>query len=90
MKGYKPVNINHLVKVKLNERGLEILREQRLELNKRLPENLRSEFTPPKVDKEGYCKYQLWCLMETFGKYCVLGYEPPFEAEILVEVHDND
>lgn len=37
-----------------------------------------------KVDKEGFSSYQLWELMQIFGKYMYCGSEVPFETEIII------
>lgn len=73
-------NINNYVKVKLNERGKEILKK---EWDSR-PNIFRSqfEFELPEEDEDGYSKWQLWNLMTTFGEYMWLGCVVPFETEI--------
>lgn len=80
------VNINDNVKVKLNELGINILKEQRDELNKALTKNGAKGLGDyePKVDEEGYTTFQLWSLMQTFGEHLSLGFKIPFEPEIIV------
>lgn len=75
-----PFNINMYVRVKLKQRGLDELRRQREEARKLNP--LLDEFSEPKVDEEGYSKFQLWSLMEDLGHLCEMGREPPFETTI--------
>lgn len=67
-------NINHYVRVKLTDYGKEILKKNDLEFLH-------------KPDEDGFSKWQLWVLMETFGKYTHLGYELPFGANI--EILEN-
>lgn len=75
------VNINNCVKVKLNEFGLSVMKLNREELQRRAP--CLPDFTPPATDSEGYSKFQLWSLMQTFGPVIHLGGELPFDSEIL-------
>lgn len=79
-------NINNYVRVKLNDRGKEILKR---EYEKMVADNPRltqfesfKEFKLPKEDEDGWSKWQLWSLMETFGGYISLGCVVPFETEI--------
>ena len=77
-------NVNDYVKVKLNDRGLEILKKQYDDLAAEFPSLKKEEFQPPKTDENGYCKFQLWVLMETFGSSIGLSFIPPFETEIII------
>ncbi|RYI30554.1 hypothetical protein EVU96_09060 [Bacillus infantis] len=65
------LNINQQVKVKLNEKGKELLF------------NHYDEFVL-QLDQDGYYKIQLWKLMQVFGNHLHMGKELPFEAEIEV------
>ena len=65
-------NVNDEVKIKLTERGLEILEK----------EDLVSLFDHSKCDEDGWYKVQLWWLMSVFGKHIYLGCNVPFETEI--------
>lgn len=85
--GWKTINVNNVVKVKLNEHGLKILREQRADLVASLPEKAQKamgEYSPPYVDKEGWSRFQLWILMNHFGPYMQLGAHMPFDSAIQV------
>lgn len=77
-------NINQWVKVKLNDKGISILERQHIELYHRFEYSKRKSFTPPKVDEDGYSKFQLHDLMNRFGAYCTLGEETPFETDIIL------
>lgn len=82
-----PFNINENVKVKLTEKGLDILRANHDDLRTHVP-SLR-EFTPPTIDSEGYSIFQMWNLMETFGKQMYVGNTKyPFEMDIKILVID--
>lgn len=78
-------NINDYVKVKLNDTGVSILKNKHDELNKLIigtgGKGL-GDFEL-KVDEEGYTKFQLWHLMNTFGDSMIMGSETPFDTEIV-------
>ena len=74
-------NINEYVKVKLKKSGLAELKRQGDELRKTFPK--LDEYVPPKIDKDGYSKFQLHDLMQRLGHLCTLGFEPPFDTEII-------
>lgn len=76
------ININDSVKVKLNETGMYILRENHLKLKESFP-NL-GEFNDAR-DEDGYMKFQLWDLMQTFGPHIDLCHAPPFDTTIILE-----
>lgn len=80
-------NINNYVKVRLTDRGREILLEQHNDLNCfRTTEHLSPlDYNPPKEDGEGYSRWQMWSLINTFGEYTCIGKEPPFETDIILE-----
>jgi repressor LexA len=78
------ININENVKIKLLERGLKELERQHEELRKLSPSI--GPWRPPAVDEDGYSKMQLWNLMQDLGHLCSMGFEPPFETEIIFEV----
>jgi hypothetical protein len=79
-------NINEAVKVRLTERGKTILKKQHDELNNQIRSRGGQglgEYNP-KVDEEGYSTFQMWCLMELLGPYMAIGFDPPFEANIII------
>lgn len=76
-------NINGIVRVRLKPAGLFILRKNAAELRKVWPK--MQPYRDPVPDAEGYVRFQLWDLMQTFGPYCGLGAEPPFETDIVLE-----
>jgi hypothetical protein len=77
-------NLNYKVRIKLNDRGREILREQHDELYKIFVERgvKKPEYRPKTEDADGWSEWQLWDVMGTFGAYISLGSLPPFETEI--------
>lgn len=80
-------NINQHVKVRLNGRGLAILENQHWDLQRHL--STPRPFKPPKTDEHGFSRWQLWDLMSTFGEHISLGFEPPFETEIIIEEQED-
>lgn len=76
-------NINHYVKVKLTEKGIEILKKQHEDIQKYAL--LLPDFEEPAKDNDGYTRFQLWVLMCTFGEHLYNGCEAPFNPEIIIE-----
>ena len=80
-------NINDNVKVKLSQAGFDILRGEHEKLRKAVP--MLGEFKPPTVDDDGYTQFQLWNLMEVFGKYFYMSNSNyPFQMEIEIPVKE--
>lgn len=75
-------NINGYVKVKLNDSGITELKRQHKKLSESFPK--LGEFKSPKVDDDGYSKFQMHDLMLRLGHLCQLGFEPPFDANIII------
>lgn len=75
-------NVNHYVKVKITERGMDILRKKHAEwVNLGV---LTSTFTPPKTDADGWSEWQMHDLMHTFGEHMYMGPPAPFETTIQI------
>jgi DNA-binding MarR family transcriptional regulator len=73
-------NVNNCVRVRLTDKGREILRQNHDALWKG-----RREYTPTVTeDEDGWSKWQLWALMQEFGPHMWLGGVVPFETEIEV------
>ena len=82
---YVPFNINSQIKVKLTERGHEILRKHTEDL--RLIEPNYPDWNLNE-DAEGYSKWHMWDLMNWFGEFLYNGCDIPFETEILIREKD--
>lgn len=82
------MNINESVTIKLNETGMEILRDEHADLKSAFPS--LHDFVEIEADEDGLYpkKMQLWSVMRTFGPYISLGTNPPFSTEI--EISDFD
>jgi len=76
------INLNDNVRVKLTKKGLLVLMEQHEELMSIFPERARYHFRTPETDRDGWTKFQLWSLMQKFGKHIGMGFDPVFETEI--------
>ena len=72
----KSLNINDMIKVKLNEVGLAIYVNRAKETNKKFEENNIKHKCPifPKRDNKGFVKFQLWELMNLYGKHLELAF----------------
>ena len=80
------VNANSMVKVKLTDLGIAILKNQHDYLNKSIEERGGIGFGEfeLKTDTDGYYHDQLWNLMNTFGHLMTLGHDVPFELDIII------
>ncbi len=74
------LNINEKVKVKLTDRGHEILKEQHDVFYKKYPDMPPREYAKPPEDSLGWSTWQIWLLMNTFGEYMTISGELTFEA----------
>lgn len=85
----KTLNINTMVRIKLTDTGIKKLKKNYEKLRAQFP--VMDEFTPPKTDKDGYCKMELWEFMNEFGDILFNGseYDSPFEDNAIL-IDDND
>jgi hypothetical protein len=74
-------NINQIVRVKLTDHGRKIHRQQFRKFNAQFP-NGTFKYDPPKEDEDGWSRWQLWDLIETFGSHVGVCKLLPFETEI--------
>ncbi len=80
---WRDFDMNDFVRVKLTDRGREILRQQNAELRREFP--YLPAYTPRKEDADGWSEWQLFSLMQHFGAYIEIGGNPstyPFEVGI--------
>lgn len=75
-------NINEHVKVKLTNYGRTVLAEEHALFWEKAGHPKPPEYTPPKEDREGWSKWQMWALMQAFGSHISLGGENCFETTI--------
>lgn len=85
---WQTFNLNHYVRVKLTDEGRKIHKARHLALLEMAGAfgGKGWEYTPPKEDENGWSKWQMHNLMESFGAYCVMGRPVPFETEIEFEI----
>lgn len=78
-------NMNDYVVVRLNDFGVSILRDNHEQMMVEFP--MLNEFVEPIRGDDGFYtkKMQLWDLMNTFGCYINVGFEPPFSTDIEVQ-----
>ena len=79
-------NINGSVLVKLTDYGRNCLRANYNRLAEAYGGKLTWKFRLPKEDSEGWSRWQMWSLMEELGPHIKMGFNPPFETEIKIEV----
>lgn len=84
----KSLNINAAVYVKLTELGLKILEDRHNLLYKIYSPWSDKEWVPPEVDEDGYSRFQLWELFESFGKDIYHGCKMPFWGNIKIDEKD--
>lgn len=77
-------NVNSVVRVKLADLGLDLLRKEHEELRAAAPS--LGEWSPP-VDADGYSRFQLWDLMARFGEHMGNGSPLMFETDIMIPSH---
>lgn len=87
------INFNQKVRVKLNQNGREIyfhrndwLIESVLKTDGYCPSYLRREY--PKEDSDGYSSFQLWELMNIYGKHLSMTESPFEDMNILYDEED--
>lgn len=69
-KNVRPFNLNSEVKVKLTERGIQILKSKHDELfEKELAKGLSSYEFKLELDEEGYYTTQMWKIMQDLGEH---------------------
>ena len=86
------INLNESIKVRLTDYGKDIYYHQFDKLNERLNKEVcKPSF--PKVDEDGYTRFQLWCFIELYGNYigmCKKNVIQPLEIVYEGEEHETD
>jgi len=82
------INLNQVVKIKLNSKGKEIffhkddwLREGVIRVKGHCPDYLKPVY--PQEDDFGYSEFQLWELMKIYGSYLRMT-DSPFEDTTII------
>ncbi len=76
-------NINQYVRVRLTDAGRAAHRKWWDDLFQ--SPQLKSKYSPPKEDAEGWSRWQLHILMHELGPALCPGFPVPFETEIIIE-----
>lgn len=76
-------NVNHYVRVRLNDHGRNIHRDYW----KPHTDALGHVYHPPEEDADGWSKWQMWELMQLYGQHMRNGSNVPFNLEI--EIVEN-
>ena len=82
----KKLNLNSMVRAKLNQRGVDIYYHQNDDLIERgvdIPRRL------PGIDKDGFTTFQLWDFMNLYGKYLEMG-APEVLEELSLYIKNDD
>lgn len=87
----KRLNLNTVIRFRLNDRGKDIYYHQFDELNAQIRTWGGKPIEPryPEVDKYGFSYFQLWHFMSIFGKYCGNGC-PEFWTDLGFYIDDED
>ena len=74
-------NINEIVKVKLTDFGVKVLKQSYTRYGLESLKIIK--------DEEGYTKFQMWELMSTYGKYMGLARENVFDLNIKIVLKEE-
>ena len=80
-------NINGYFRVKLTDKGREILKKEHEFYDNMRPKELRKPFAL-KETADGWYESQAWSIMETFGPHISQGGSNPFDTEIEIELEE--
>jgi len=79
-------NLNQKVRVKLTERGRDILKSDHeafwADVGRNIP------YRPPKEDADGWSEWQLWTLMAALGQHLSIGFSNVMHTGIELEPFD--
>ena len=90
----KKLNLNSIIKVKLTDYGKDIFYHRHDDINASIVQRGWKPIEPcfPRVDDEGFSKFQLWDFMNIYGDYFQLGLErvPIKDLSIYIDEQDLD
>ena len=75
---YKKTNLNNYIKVKLTEKGIDILKQR-----------YGTDY-PISIDDEGYTEFQMWDFTRLFGEHISMVSEMVCQTNIMVQVNDEE
>ena len=84
------LNLNSSIKVKVTDKGYELLAQNHNELIDHIPnwEHRTPEYYKNKADENGYTSFQAWVFMNEFSMTYRLGFEGYYDTNILID-EDN-
>lgn len=79
-------NMNQQIKVRLKQKGLDILKQQHDELDQWIRSRGGKGFNPfaVHIDDDGYTSFQMWDFMQKFGGHMMIGFDPPFHLDVIL------
>lgn len=88
----KSLNLNHIVKVKLTDKGKDIFYHRHDEYNTHVSASGKGVIIPPsypKEDENGYCAFQLYDLMKLYGPYMTIGTEDSGIQDLAIYIDEK-
>ena len=78
-----PFNVNDDVFVKITDYGKSCMAKDDLEFSRKYGDILPARKIVE--DADGWSRWQLWVLMQIFGKHVSMGQNNPFEMNIMID-----
>ena len=75
---YQKTNLNNYIKVKLTEKGIDILKQR-----------YGTDY-PINIDNEGYTKFQMWDFARLFGEHMSMVFCLVCQTNIMVQVEEDE
>lgn len=87
----KKINLNSIVKVKLNDRGKDIYYHRFNDINRFIKSRGAKPLDPgyPVVDEDGFSEFQLWNFIHIYGEYMMIG-APNITKDLNIYINDED
>ena len=89
---WKTYNLNQSIRVKLNDKGYQLLADDHNRYVVWIPsfKKRTATYYKRKADKEGYTKFHLWEFMQLFGNVTGMGFDSYYDINILIETEDDE
>ena len=87
---YKGFNINHEVKVRVTEKGYQVWLEHSNQFVKysSSAKSTTLEELKSKEDEGGWVEFQMWDMMNIFGRHMVMGFDNVIDPNILIDIEN--
>ena len=86
---FVPFNINKNVRVRLTNHGRKVHRQKHDDFWRSVNKADPPAYLPPDEDEEGWSKWQMWTLMQTFGDHIGMGHPNCFDLTIELETNEG-